>query len=268
MALGFVVMAFVLEKHPPRDGSLFAVILASEPVHLVAHSVLYGGLAVALAAWCFPTADVAVSRAVKWRRALFAGACFVGIAGAQECVQALSRQRLPGPEEGFDLAVDSAAATLGLIAWARIPIQMMPAGIVNPGLMIFAQNSGASATENEERVARIVEEELRTLPAVEEIESQSGTDSVEIFVQFEASTDMNFAKAEVRDRIERARGGFAEHGDRLAEVDELVEAVRDQAAHPVRSAQGLQGALVLLAQRLSGRARQRRADRRNPRAAL
>ena len=94
---------------------------------------------------------------------------------------------------------------VGLISWTRIPIQMMPAGIVNPGLMIFAQNSGASATENEERVARIVEEELRTLPAVEEIESQSGTDSVEIFVQFEASTDMNFAKAEVRDRIERAR---------------------------------------------------------------
>jgi multidrug efflux pump subunit AcrB len=94
---------------------------------------------------------------------------------------------------------------IGLISWARIPIQMMPGGIVNPGLLVYVLNSGASATENEERVARVIEEELRTLPAVEEIGSESEADSVRIFVQFEASTDMSFAKAEVRDRIERAR---------------------------------------------------------------
>lgn len=119
MALGFVVMAFVLEKHHPRDGSLLADVLACEPVHLVAHSLLYGGLAAALATWCFPASTLAASRVSMLRRALVAGGCFVAIAGAQECEQALLRRRLPGPEEGFDLAVDSAAATLGLIAWAR-----------------------------------------------------------------------------------------------------------------------------------------------------
>lgn len=94
---------------------------------------------------------------------------------------------------------------IGLIAWARIPIQMMPDGIVEPGLEVFVVNLGASAQENEEKVARVVEEELRSLPAVKNIESTSRSDNVGVFVEFEGSTDMNFAKAEVRDRIERAR---------------------------------------------------------------
>ncbi|MBI5365153.1 MAG: efflux RND transporter permease subunit [Planctomycetes bacterium] len=94
---------------------------------------------------------------------------------------------------------------IGLIAWSRIPIQMMPDGIVDPGLEIFAANPGASAQENEERVARVLEEELRTLPSVKGIHSQSRAEDVGIFVEFDAKLDMNFAKAEVRDRIERAR---------------------------------------------------------------
>lgn len=94
---------------------------------------------------------------------------------------------------------------IGLIAWSRIPIQMMPDGIVQPGLQVFVTNTGASAQENEERVARVLEEELRTLPSVKGIQSQSSADSVGIFVEFDTALDMNFAKAEVRDRIERAR---------------------------------------------------------------
>jgi multidrug efflux pump subunit AcrB len=94
---------------------------------------------------------------------------------------------------------------VGLIAYVRIPVQMMPDGMTEPGLQIFLTNPGSSAPENEERVARILEEELRTLPGIEGVDSTSRSDSVGIFVQFKANTDMNFAKAEVRDRIERAR---------------------------------------------------------------
>jgi len=94
---------------------------------------------------------------------------------------------------------------IGLIAWSRIPIQMMPDGIVDPGLQVFVTNPGGSALENEERVARVLEEELRTLPSVKSIQSQSRADDVGLFVEFESTLDMNFAKAEVRDRIERAR---------------------------------------------------------------
>jgi HAE1 family hydrophobic/amphiphilic exporter-1 len=96
-------------------------------------------------------------------------------------------------------------AVVGAIAYSRIPVQMMPDGIVEPGLQIYVTNPNASAQENEEQVARVLEAELRTLPRIENIESNSRSDSVSIFVEFKSDTDMNFAKAEVRDRVERAR---------------------------------------------------------------
>jgi HAE1 family hydrophobic/amphiphilic exporter-1 len=94
---------------------------------------------------------------------------------------------------------------IGLIAYARIPLQLMPGGLYDPGLQVFVANPGASPPENEEQVARVLEEELRTLQGVKDIESGSSQDSVFIWVSFDSSTDMAMAKAEVRDRVERAR---------------------------------------------------------------
>jgi HAE1 family hydrophobic/amphiphilic exporter-1 len=94
---------------------------------------------------------------------------------------------------------------IGVIAYIDIPLQAMPSGIVEPGLQVWAANPGASAPENEEKVTRVLEEQLRTLPGVREIESGSSPDSVWIWVSFDADTDMDLAKADVRDRVERAR---------------------------------------------------------------
>jgi HAE1 family hydrophobic/amphiphilic exporter-1 len=81
----------------------------------------------------------------------------------------------------------------------------MPDGIVEPGLQIYAVHPGASAEENEQQVARTLEEELRTVSGIGEIASSSSDDQVNISVRFDANTNMDLAKAEVRDRIERAR---------------------------------------------------------------
>jgi len=94
---------------------------------------------------------------------------------------------------------------IGIVTWVRIPVQMMPDGIVEPGLQVMVQNLGASAPENEEQVARVLEEELRTIQGIEDIDSSARQDSVMVGVHFQATTDMNLAKAEVRDRVERAR---------------------------------------------------------------
>jgi HAE1 family hydrophobic/amphiphilic exporter-1 len=94
---------------------------------------------------------------------------------------------------------------IGIATWTRIPVQMMPDGIVEPGLQVFVQNIGASAPENEEQVARVLEEELRTIQGIRDIDANVRQDSVGLFVEFQATTDMNLAKAEVRDRVERAR---------------------------------------------------------------
>ncbi len=103
------------------------------------------------------------------------------------------------------LVIFTALLVVGLITYARIPIQMMPDGLVEPGLGVWCMHPGASAQENEDKVARVLEEQLRTLAGIEQIQSTSRADSVNLWVQFDANTDMTLAKAEVRDRVERAR---------------------------------------------------------------
>ncbi len=103
------------------------------------------------------------------------------------------------------LVIFAALMVVGLIAYARIPIQMMPEGLVEPGLQVMCFHPGASAQENEDKVTRVLEEQVRTLAGIEEIQSVTRNDNVMLWVQFDANTDMTLAKAEVRDRIERAR---------------------------------------------------------------
>lgn len=94
---------------------------------------------------------------------------------------------------------------IGAIAYVRIPMQLMPDGIVEPGLQVYAVHPGSSAQENEDQVARLLEEELRTITGIKSLSSTSSEDQVGISVRFDSDIDMDLAKAEVRDRIERAR---------------------------------------------------------------
>lgn len=103
------------------------------------------------------------------------------------------------------LVLFATVLVVGVVSYATIPLQLMPDGISNPGLQVFLTNPGASAQENEEEVARVLEEQFRTLPGIEDIESNSSQDTVGVFLQFRPDLDMDYAKAEVRDRIERAR---------------------------------------------------------------
>lgn len=103
------------------------------------------------------------------------------------------------------LVIFTALIVVGAIAYLRIPLQMMPEGFVDAELQIWASNPGASAAENETKVARVIEEQLRTLTGIERIESGSSDDSVWVEVTFDVGQDMDIARAEVRDRLERAR---------------------------------------------------------------
>jgi HAE1 family hydrophobic/amphiphilic exporter-1 len=103
------------------------------------------------------------------------------------------------------LVIFVALLVIGVLAYIRIPVQLMPDGFVEPGLQVWVANPGASAPENEQKVVRIIEEQLRTLPGVEGLDSTASDDSAFTFVRFDGSVDMELAKAEVRDRVERAR---------------------------------------------------------------
>jgi len=103
------------------------------------------------------------------------------------------------------LVIFVALLVIGVLAYVRIPVQLMPDGFVEPGLQVWIANPGASALENEQKVVRVIEEQLRTLSGIEELDSSSSDDSAFTFVRFDGGVDMELAKAEVRDRVERAR---------------------------------------------------------------
>jgi hypothetical protein len=119
MALGLITTAWLLEHLSLARIPRLDRFVREEPVHLVAHTLLYGALAVALARWWLPPAVLAATRRARTSRAVAAALCFALIAATQELVQALHRDRLWGREEYFDLLVDVTGACLGLIAWTR-----------------------------------------------------------------------------------------------------------------------------------------------------
>ncbi|MEY2747904.1 MAG: hypothetical protein RL112_2946, partial [Planctomycetota bacterium] len=106
------------------------------------------------------------------------------------------------------LVLFATVLVVGVASYLTIPLQLMPDGITSPGLQVFLSNPGASAQENEEEVARVLEEQFRTLPGIESIQSNSSQDTVGVFLQFRADLDMDWAKSEVRDRLERARSSL------------------------------------------------------------
>jgi HAE1 family hydrophobic/amphiphilic exporter-1 len=137
-----------------------------------------------------------------------------GTGRASEAVQAVGAATLRGSERLYGFFVRRPIALISLlvlllvisaIAFTRLPLQLLPSGIAQARLSIFLPNPGATAQENEARVARVVEEQLRTLSGIERVRSFIEADLVRVRVDFDANLDMDLAKAEVRDRIERAR---------------------------------------------------------------
>ncbi|MFT6715070.1 MAG: HAE1 family hydrophobic/amphiphilic exporter-1 [Planctomycetota bacterium] len=94
---------------------------------------------------------------------------------------------------------------VSLIAYSKIPLQLLPGGFSNDQVMVWIPNPDASPRENEEKVARVVEAELRTLQGLKRVRSWSSESRVRLSVEFQPSVDMELAKAEVRDRLERAQ---------------------------------------------------------------
>lgn len=136
------------------------------------------------------------------------------------------------PAEGSDKVRPGLAATLvsrpiglfvafvtlllvGAIAYVDIPLQLLPSGLQGSSLTVWVNHPGSSAAENEEKVARVLEEQFRTIPQLDNLSSRSGEGSVYLRVGFNGNADLKLAKAELRDRIERARPQLPDTVDRI-----------------------------------------------------
>lgn len=104
---------------------------------------------------------------------------------------------------------------IGAIAYARIPVELIPGGMTQPQLSVYVVHPGSSAEENVAQVVRPLEEQIRTLQGVSEVLSWSDDDGVWMEVRFPGDHDMDLGKAELRDRIERARPALPDTVDRI-----------------------------------------------------
>lgn len=104
---------------------------------------------------------------------------------------------------------------IGAIAYARIPIELIPSGMSAPQVSVFVVHPGSSAEENVSQVVRPLEEQIRTLQGVTEVLSWSDENGVWMEVRFPGDHDMDLGKAELRDRIERARPLLPDTVDRI-----------------------------------------------------
>lgn len=97
---------------------------------------------------------------------------------------------------------------VGVIAYSRMPLMLMPDGITFASLDVSVSVTSGSPLETVDKITRPIEDELRTLPNVREISSVSSADESEVTVRFNGDTDMDLAYADVKDRLERVRAGL------------------------------------------------------------
>ncbi len=92
---------------------------------------------------------------------------------------------------------------LGVIAYARLPVDLMPSGFAPPFLGVWVPYPNATPAEVEQTIARPVEGMLGTISGVRQITSNSSSNGCWVFLRFYQSTDMDIAYADVRDRMDR-----------------------------------------------------------------
>ena len=97
-----------------------------------------------------------------------------------------------------------AITLLGLIAFARLPIDLLP-GISHPKLVVFTSYPEVAAKEVERLLTERVEAEAAAVPGVEAMTSVSREGVSLVTLRFAWGTDMDFAMLNVRERMDNLR---------------------------------------------------------------
>lgn len=104
---------------------------------------------------------------------------------------------------------------VGTIATLGIPLELLPRGFDEPSLQVQAYWQDAPAQEVLDKVILPLEEELSTVPGIQNLFSFSTTGSGRCFLNFKLGADLNLAYREVRDRVERAKARLPSEVDRV-----------------------------------------------------
>ena len=107
-----------------------------------------------------------------------------------------------------------ALVVLGMLAWTRIPLEMMPSSFTLNRLWVYVPYSGSTPRENEQQLVRPVEEQLATAPGIKSMSSRSRAGSAGLSLEFHRSISMGVAYNAVVDRMERAMADLPEDVER------------------------------------------------------
>lgn len=97
-----------------------------------------------------------------------------------------------------------ALCVLGFIAWARIPLEMMPGRFELNQMWVWVPYADSTPQENQTTLARPIEEQLATIEGLKSISSSSSSGSTSFELTFHRSIGMDSAYNSVVDRMERA----------------------------------------------------------------
>jgi multidrug efflux pump len=113
----------------------------------------------------------------------------------------------------------------GLIAFRSLPLRELP-DVDNPTVSVSANYPGANAEVVENRVTRVIEDQLSGIDGVDTIQSQSQDGRSNINITFRLSRDLEAAANDVRDRVSRVAGNLP------AEVEDVEVSKQDADASP------------------------------------
>ena len=104
---------------------------------------------------------------------------------------------------------------VGTIATLGIPLELIPRGFDAPHLSVQGNWRNAPAQEVLDKLTLPLEEELSTVPGLQNLYSFSRTGASRITLTFKSKVDMDVVYREVRDRVERAKVRMPEDVDRI-----------------------------------------------------
>ncbi len=103
-----------------------------------------------------------------------------------------------------------AVLVVGYIALKQIAVELMPVGFNPAFLWVQIPYGNANPSEVEEQIAKPLEEQIRTVQGVRNIETKSGKSGCTAMVNFSQKTDMKVAYAQMKDRMDRLKSELPE----------------------------------------------------------
>ena len=104
------------------------------------------------------------------------------------------------------------ATLLGIYCTMTLPIDLYPDMDI-PYIMVYTSYSNAGPEETEKSVTRTMESSLSSVTGLKKLQSQSMTGTSLVILEFEYGTNLDEAKADIRDKIDMIRNYLPDNAD-------------------------------------------------------